>query len=183
MDVAAKGACVLVGLLLGGAAAAAQDGCPDKDCPAEVQVEFGRYGAGVWHAGLIPTVNGGGDSCVAFAHAANSDPARGLWLYIFNDSLRFRPDTPLPDDEYVNINTGEITMPLSVSRGGAFAPLTYPMLARAIGDSETVVIHVGVRRTPDAQEFLVYPMDGFRMAFQRIAEECGFDPGPVLGAD
>lgn len=182
MSVAAKGACVLLCVLLGIAAAGAQDMCSEKNCPTAVTAEFGTYGAGVWHAGMV--ANGDdGPRCVAFARAANSDPDLGLWLFIYNNSVRYRPDRPLPDDEYVNINTGQITMPLSVSRGMAFAPLTYPMLARAIGTSETVVIHVGVRRTPDTQEFLVYPMDGFRDAFQRVSEECGFDPTAVLGED
>jgi hypothetical protein len=176
----AGSAWALAALMLVAGAGWAEEDCGDGCEPG--LVELGSYGDGGWHAATVAHENGD-ISCVVYARAGDAGPERGLWLYIYPSHLRFTPEQPLDSQEFININAGDMTMPMAVSRGVGFVPLTYPMFAQAVGSASTLTLHLGVRRPVDAQEFFSWSMDGFREAFSRIAAECAFDPAPVLGED
>jgi hypothetical protein len=162
------------------AVAAADDGCGSV-CPPG-STEIGRYGSGGWRAATVVHEDGG-VSCVTYAPAGNAEPGRGLWLFVYPTHLRFMPEEPLSQHEFINISAGGMTVPMAVAQGAGFVPLSFPMFARAVGGADTLTVHLGVRRPLDAQEFLTWSMDGFADAFRRIAEACAFDPSPLLGTD
>lgn len=164
-----------------GMAGADLDCLGDSACPGQ-RTELATYGAGEWHAATVAHEDGR-LSCVIYARARNADLARGLWIFVYPTHLRFAPDEALAPNEFINIIAGDLTMPMAVNRGIGFVPLTFPVFASAVGNARALTLQVGVRRPLDAQEFLTWPMDGFRDAYRRIAEECAFDPSHVLGED
>lgn len=150
---------------------------------AQDEISLGWY-ADNWEATTFPSGDGGWN-CSVDSRADNLPDSAGAWTFVFPSYLQFAPNEGLPADGIGVVSVdNSVQFEMSVVGGqvGFVADADDLPLLQAIAQGQTMTIEVWPASNPNNVTDYVYSLDGFRDAYQRISEECRFDPSPVLGA-
>ena len=155
----------------------------DASTVAQAETSLGWYEDN-WEATTFE-VDGGGWQCSVDSRADNFSDAEGAWVFVFPGFLQFAPNTGLPANGEGQVMVDDAApTPIEIFDGqvGYVADEDGLPLLQAMAQGSVMTIEVWPANAPNAIVEYIYTLNGFREAYLRIADECQFDPSPVLDA-
>lgn len=149
---------------------------------AQDEISLGWY-ADNWEATTYPA--GGNSWDCSVDSPADNHPDAGAWTFVFPAGLQFAPNEGLPADGMGVVSVdgnGQFDLSIMGGQSGFISEVDAVPLLQAMAQGQTMTIQVWPASNPNITTDYVYPLDGFRDAYQRISEECQFDPTLILGA-